>query len=63
MPEQTPATMPEPWLSPRDAANYLGVTVRTIRRYRAAGILPPNRIGRRVVRYRRADLDSLFRGE
>jgi predicted DNA-binding transcriptional regulator AlpA len=53
---------PEALLTPRDAAQALGLSVRTVERYRADGSGPPfvklspGQAGR--VRYRRADLES-----
>ena len=43
-----------------EAAEILGVTDRTLRNYIARGKLPAYRIGARVVRVRRTDLESLF---
>lgn len=45
----------------RQAAEYLGVTDRTIRNYIARGDLPASRIrGSRQVRIDQADLDALL---
>lgn len=50
------------WVSQAEAAEYLGVTTRTIRRYIAIGLLPASRIrGSRLIRIDRADLDALLR--
>lgn len=43
-----------------EAAEILGVTDRTLRNYIARGKLPAYRIGARIVRVRRTDLESLF---
>lgn len=52
---------PRRWLSQRQAADYLGVTDRTVRNYIARGILPGHRgRGSRLVRIDRADLDALL---
>lgn len=49
------------WLSQEDAAEYAGVTVRTVRRYIAEGKLPASRLaGHRLLRIRVADIDALF---
>ncbi|MBM7506548.1 excisionase family DNA binding protein [Nocardioides salarius] len=50
------------WLSQIEAAEYLGVTDRTVRNYISRGDLPGHRVkGSRLVRIRRADLDALLR--
>lgn len=49
------------WLTIDDAAEYIGVTERTIRKYISQGTLPASRIkGSRLVRIDRPDLDALF---
>jgi excisionase family DNA binding protein len=56
---QNTNTLPSPWLTTEQAANYLGVGVRTLEDIRAAGRGPPTkRIGTRLVRYNRDDLDA-----
>lgn len=53
---------PRRWLSQSQAADYLGVTDRTIRNYIARGALAGHRVcGSRLVRVDRADLDALLR--
>lgn len=50
------------WLSQLEAAEYLGVTDRTIRAYISRGLLPGYRVrGSRLVRIDRHDLDALLR--
>ncbi len=44
-----------------EAAEYLGVSERTIRNWIATGILPAYRYGPRVVRIDPGDLDALGR--
>ena len=47
------------YLSTREAACYLGLSVRTLNRYRVSGDGPVfHRFGGRAVRYRRDDLDD-----
>ena len=48
------------WKSTHEAAEYAGVCVRTIRRRILDGSLPAHRIGPRLLRIDRADLDRLF---
>lgn len=44
-------------LDARNAAAFLGVSLRTLYALRASGELPPPvQLGERIVRYRRADL-------
>ena len=50
--------MPDESLTPRQVAEELGVTVRTVQRWVAEGRLPANRVGGRV-RVSRSSLDSI----
>ena len=50
-----------PFLTVAQAADELAVTERFIRKLIAEGRLPAFRVGSRVVRIRRADLDGLLR--
>lgn len=49
------------WVSQTEAAEYLGITDRTLRRMIAAGKLPAYRLGPRLLRIDVADLDALLR--
>lgn len=50
------------WLSQNEAADYLGVSPRTIRNYIARGFLPASRIkGSRLARIDAADLEAMLR--
>lgn len=49
------------WIDQREAAEYLGITDRTLRRMIAAGKLPAYRLGPRLLRIDVADLDALMR--
>jgi excisionase family DNA binding protein len=51
----TPST---PWITPRDAAAYLGVHVETIYDACNAGGLKHSRLGRRTIRLKREWLDA-----
>lgn len=47
-------------VSPAEAAQHLGVSVKTIRRYIAEGKLPAKRLGSRQIRITREALDALL---
>lgn len=49
------------YVSQAEAAEYLGVTTRTIRQMVADGRLVGYRAGTRLIRYRIADLDAAMR--
>lgn len=49
-----------PWLTPQEAADYLGVALGTLRNWTSARYVPFARRGR-VVRYRRDALDRWLR--
>jgi excisionase family DNA binding protein len=49
------------WVSLADAAERVGVTTRTLRRWIAAGTLPASRVGPRLVRVNLDDLEALLR--
>jgi hypothetical protein len=57
------ATKGSPFLSPQQAAFYLGVSVRTLQVHRTNGTGPPFRRHCRRIRYHIDDLDSWSRGE
>lgn len=48
-------------LSLSQAAEILGLSIKTIRRRIAAGDLPAYRSGRRLIRVKASDLDRLLR--
>jgi len=49
----------EPYLlTPEQAADFLQVTVRTIRNLSQRGIIPRTKLTGRIVRYRRPDLEK-----
>ena len=49
------------WLSLQRAASMYCVSVDTLRRRVSAGVLPASRLGRRIIRVRVSDLESIFR--
>lgn len=56
-----PPSAARPYLTQAEAAEYLGVTDRTIRNYIARGTLKAARVkGSRLIRIRRSDLDALM---
>jgi excisionase family DNA binding protein len=46
------------WMSQQDAAEYLGMTVKTLHRYIANGSLTAYRVGGRVIRLHARDLEA-----
>lgn len=60
------STMPAPplrrWLSQQEAAEYLGVSDRTIRNYIRSGVLTGRRLpGSRLIRLDRTEVDDALR--
>lgn len=49
------------YLSLDEAADCMSVSVKTIRRLIAAGILPAYRFGKRAIRVKLADLEAALR--
>lgn len=49
------------WVSIAEAAEYAGVSDKTIRRRIADGSLPARRLGRRLLRVELADIDEMMR--
>lgn len=49
---------PEAYMSPEQAAEYLGLNKRTLGRYAKAGRIVPYRLNTRVLRYRGSDLGT-----
>ena len=63
MPKQLKAP-PKGWLWSEDAADYLGVCVTTLYRWRRDGYGPQGKLhGRRRYRYKIDDLDAWMNGE
>ncbi|MFN8194207.1 MAG: helix-turn-helix domain-containing protein [Nocardioidaceae bacterium] len=61
MSSRAPRAAARRWLSQQEAAEYLGVTTRTIRNYVSRGTLAAHRPrGSRVVRIDVADLDEFM---
>lgn len=55
---------PKGWLWSEDAADYLGVCVTTLYRWRRDGVGPQGKLhGRRRYRYKIADLDAWMEGD
>jgi len=48
-------------ISVEQAAEYLGVNPRTIRRYISLGKLPASKVGGTLIRVDQADVDALVR--
>lgn len=49
------------WLTQEEAADYLKITPRTVRRMVSSGQLPAFRLGPRLLRIDLADVDALLR--
>ena len=47
------------WLNTKEAAEFLGVTTRTVANYRERGMIPFAQVGR-VIRYRLDDLNQFL---
>jgi len=58
-PRTASRTRTDPKLSLADAADYYGCSIRTLRRYISSGDLRAQRVGKRLIRIDRADLDAL----
>ena len=53
-----------PWMTPREAAEYLGCTYGTLKSWRARGEGPKyHKVNGRLVRYHVTELDAFVRGE
>lgn len=55
------STKPGAFISLAAAADMLGISVHTLRRRISAGELPAFRTGRRIIRVRVSDLESMLR--
>ena len=49
------------YFRPGEAADYMGISRRSLDRLRQRGVLPCVKLGGRLIRYRRKDLDDLAR--
>jgi excisionase family DNA binding protein len=58
-----PTDSRDPYISQAQAAEYLGVTVRTVRQMIADGRLRGYRLGARFIRLRRSDIDLAMSGQ
>ncbi|WP_080733924.1 helix-turn-helix transcriptional regulator [Rhodococcoides fascians] len=48
------------YLTLEQAAEYAGISTRTLRRRISSGELPASRLGPRLVRVKQSDVDKLF---
>lgn len=60
MPSQVVHKIESPWLTPQEAADYLGIAVGTLRNWTSNGVVPYAKRGG-VVRYHREELDHWLR--
>lgn len=60
MRSQNTATPPPArrWASKEQAADYIGVCDKTLRRYIAQGIIPAHRLGKRLIRLDLNEVDA-----
>jgi len=60
VPPAPPSAQPDlsRWLTAEDVAAYLGVSIRTVRSWTAAGIIPHVRLPGRLVRFDRNAVDA-----
>ena len=62
LPTPPPQPATEAWLTMREAAGYLGLSVKTLEEWRAQGTGPAaHKVGSRAIRYSRADLEAYAR--
>ena len=61
-PEKKSGAEPDRFLRPREAAEYVGLSKRTLARYIKSGRLNPHRLNGRVLRFRRSELDAFLAG-
>ena len=52
--------VPRRWVKSQDAADHLGVTVRTLQKMQADGRITAHRIGSGIVRYDLAEIDAIL---
>lgn len=60
-----PATIPEPYINPQEAARFLSISPKTLTRLAREGIVPAHSIGdraRRRWRFLKSELDTWMHG-
>jgi excisionase family DNA binding protein len=56
----TPVTVPTPWMTKREAAVYLRISVETLDRWQERGVVVYHKVGAlQSVRLKREELDAL----
>ncbi|SLH30900.1 helix-turn-helix domain-containing protein [Mycobacteroides abscessus] len=55
-------SIPTRYLSTAEAADYIGVSKNTLRSYVAKKIIPAHRVGVRLLKFDRIELDEAIRG-
>lgn len=60
--ERKSSPEPDRFLRPREAADYVGLSKRTLARHIKSGRLNPHRLNGRVLRFRRSELDAFLAG-
>lgn len=61
--EPIPPVAEQSWFTKEEAAEYLRVSTRTLDRWVAGGRLHAYRKSRKLIRFRREDLDAFMTGE
>ncbi len=48
------------YLSTKEAAEYLGISVNTLRKYKGHKLIPVHKVGKRLHKYDRLELDAIM---
>jgi MerR family transcriptional regulator, repressor of the yfmOP operon len=51
------------WIQPQDALNLLGVSSRTLQKYRDTGAVGFSQVSRKKILYRKSDIDKMLEGK
>lgn len=56
----TQSHTPPEWITTREAADRIAVSIRTLHRYVAAGLITPHRLPSGVLRFDTSEVDALL---